>query len=49
MMESTKTEMCSVIVPMHEIIGRYGGLMLRLVASGMTSEMDDRFTDVIIL
>ena len=36
--------MCSVIVPMHETIGRFGGLMLSLVASAMISEMEDRFT-----
>ena len=44
-MEYTKPEMCSVIVPMHETVGRYGGLMLSLVASAMISEMEDRFTD----
>ena len=38
--------MCSAIVPMHETIGRYGGLMLSLVASVMISEMEDRFTGV---
>ena len=37
--------MCLVIVPMHETIGRYGGLMLSLVASVTISEMEDRFTD----
>ena len=38
--------MCSVVVPMHETIGQYGGLMLSLVASAMISEMEDRFTGV---
>ena len=38
--------MCSVIVPMLETIDRYGGLMLSLVASAMTSEVEGRFTDV---
>ena len=31
---------------MHENIGRYGGLILSLVASAMMSQMEDRFTDV---
>ena len=37
--------MCSVIVPKHETIGRYGGLMLSLVASATISEVEDRLTD----
>ena len=41
--------MCSVVVPMYESIGRYGGLMLILVASAMISEVEDRFTDVLKL
>ena len=47
--QSTKPEMCSVILPMHETIGRYGGLVLSLVASAMISDMEDRFTGVIEL
>ena len=43
--ESTKPEMCSVIVPKHETIVRYGGLMLSLVVSVTISEVEDRFTD----
>ena len=38
--------MCSVIVPMNENIGRYGGLMLSSVASVAISELEDRLTDV---
>ena len=45
-MESTKPEMCSVIVPMHETIGRYDGLMLSLVASAIISEVKDSHTEV---
>ena len=41
--------MCSVIVPMHEIIDRYGGQMLNFVASATISEVEDRFTDVLKL
>ena len=39
--------MCSVIVPMHETIGRYGGLMLSLAPSAMISEVEDRFAIVL--
>ena len=39
--------MSSVIVPMHETIGRYGGLKLSLVLQ--SSEVEDSFTDVLRL
>ena len=38
--------MCSVIVPIHEAISQYGGLMLGLVASDMVLEVEDSFTNV---
>ena len=44
-----KPEMCSVIEPMHVTIGRYGGLILNLVASAMISEIEDRLTGVLKL
>ena len=46
MIDSTQPVLCSVIVPTHESIGRYGGLMLSLVALVMISQMEDRFSDV---
>ena len=48
-MESMKPEMCSVIVPMHQTIGQYGGLMLSLEASATSSEVEDRCTYVLRL
>ena len=37
--------MCLVIVPMHETIGRYGGLVSCLVDSAMIPEVEDRCTN----
>ena len=44
-----RRKLCSVIVHMYETICRYGGLMLSLLVSAMTSEGEDRFTDVLTL
>ena len=41
--------MCSVIVPMHDTIGRYGGRMLSLVVSPIISDVEDRFVDMLKL